>query len=232
MKRNQKLNGAVMLFLLACSSGLAELKVASIFGNDMVLQQNAVNPLWGWADAGETVTITATWLDDPVTVTAGRAGEWKAGLPVPAADLKAHSLTVRSDTSITADNIIFGDVWICSGQSNMAMPLRGNINEPVFESQKHIVKSANPHIRQFRLRFDRHDIGVLGYRVAKVRPLLLREFEAHSPFVTRHPRVDNVVHREEIRWTHQDLVAAHCFFSISYVLKKPNGSQSPDSRSI
>ena len=78
----------------------------------------------------------------------------------------------------------------------------------------------------------RHYLGELGYRLAQCLPLLLGTIQAHRFLMACHPGVNHVVHVEEVWWTHKDLVVAHCFFSFTYVLKKPNGSQSPDSRSI
>lgn len=130
----------------------AELKLASIFGSNMVLQQNEENAIWGWADPEEKISIAASWLDAPVTATANQEGYWKATLRVPKADLQPHKLTVTADTEVTLENLLFGEVWICSGQSNMAFSVRGSQGQPVLGSNEAIADGNQPYIRHFLLK--------------------------------------------------------------------------------
>jgi sialate O-acetylesterase len=98
------------------------LKLASIFGDDMVLQRDAKACVWGEATPGAEVRVSLA--GQSATATADPAGRWKAHLqPLPAGG--PHALEARSgDATVVADRILVGDVWLCSGQSNMAMALR------------------------------------------------------------------------------------------------------------
>lgn len=100
----------------------AELTLASVFGDDMVLQRDAKLCVWGEADPGADVRVAINGQE--VTAKADDAGQWKAYLkPLPAGG--PHTLEVRSaDVAVTVNRLLVGDVWLCSGQSNMAMALR------------------------------------------------------------------------------------------------------------
>ena len=88
----------------------------------MVLQREADVQVWGWAEAGERITVRADWLDKEHAAEADENGNWHVHLRTGPAG-GPHSLTVTGNNSITLDDILFGEVWIGSGQSNMEMPL-------------------------------------------------------------------------------------------------------------
>lgn len=104
---------------IATSLPAAELQLASPFGENMVLQRQMPVPVWGWADAGRSITVRVAGAEASATV--GRDGRWRCDLPA----LKAggpHIFTVGDgSTTITYTNVLIGEVWICCGQSNMAM---------------------------------------------------------------------------------------------------------------
>ncbi len=109
----------VSLSILASSalSARAEVKLPKVIGSHMVLQRDRALPVWGWADSGEEVTVK---LDQATaTATADAQGDWKVVLPAMKADGKAHTMTVSGKNKIELDDILIGDVWIGSGQSNM-----------------------------------------------------------------------------------------------------------------
>jgi sialate O-acetylesterase len=116
-----KLRFIVTLSFFALSSLiLANVKLPKVFSDNMVLQRNIETPVWGWADVGEKVTIL--FHDQKVKTTADKDGKWivrlepeKAGGP--------FSMIIKGKSEITLNNILVGDVWICSGQSNMEWPL-------------------------------------------------------------------------------------------------------------
>ena len=103
----------------------AAIKLPSLVGNNMVLQQNTTINIWGWAEAGEKISIEASWATDAVSTTTTPAGEWKTTLKTPAAGGPYSILISGRDYSITIENILIGEVWVCSGQSNMEYTLRG-----------------------------------------------------------------------------------------------------------
>ncbi len=115
---------ALALIMLCVSAGAA-IKLPALVGNNMVLQQNTTITIWGWADAGETVGIKASWSADAVTTTTGSTGEWKATLKTPAAGGPFTMVITGRDYAITLVNIMIGEVWVCSGQSNMEFTMRG-----------------------------------------------------------------------------------------------------------
>ncbi|MFO0958078.1 MAG: sialate O-acetylesterase [Isosphaeraceae bacterium] len=108
---------ALLLFTLPAA---ADVKLPNIFGSHMVLQRDQKDPVWGWAEPGEEVT--AMIGDQKKTTKAGADGSWKIVLdPLPAGG--PHTLTIKGKNSITFDDVLVGEVWICSGQSNMQWDL-------------------------------------------------------------------------------------------------------------
>jgi sialate O-acetylesterase len=119
----------------------AEVKCNPMFSDHMVLQRELAIPVWGTADAGEKVTVKLQ--DKQASVTAGQDGKWIVRLP----ELKAgnpYELTVTGTNTITLQDVLIGDVWVCSGQSNMQFGLKGAIN-----SDKEIAEADYPQIRLF-----------------------------------------------------------------------------------
>lgn len=130
-------------FLAFSASAMAgNLKFSSLIGDNMVLQQNAGTRIWGTADARATVSVTASWLDSPVTAKADAKGNWEVTLNTPAATFEPQTLTANcGQESICATNILIGEVWLCSGQSNMEMTLGGGNGTPVEGSLEEIALS-------------------------------------------------------------------------------------------
>ncbi len=132
-----------ILCLLTCLAlpqwALAELKLASIFGDQMVVQRDQPIRVWGWTEAGTDVVVSMA--DQSATTTADESGRFDTELePLPAGG--PYRLTIRADETRTINDVLVGDVWICSGQSNMAWPV-ARANDPDLESM-----TANyPNIR-------------------------------------------------------------------------------------
>ncbi len=115
--------GAVLLSLLLAASSVrqvrADVKLPKVIGDHMVLQRERPLPIWGWAVPGEEVTVK---LDEAaVTATTDAQGNWKVVLPAVKADGKAHCMTINGKNKLELEDILIGDVWIGSGQSNMEM---------------------------------------------------------------------------------------------------------------
>lgn len=99
------------------ASLIAAPSLPSIFGDHMVLQQNHSNPVWGWADPGESIGVSIAGQDHRTK--ADNEGAWRVALaPIPAGG--PYTLTVRGKTEVSFSDVLVGEVWICSGQSNMA----------------------------------------------------------------------------------------------------------------
>jgi len=114
----------VLLSVLALCAQTAPgaVDLPALFGDNMVLQAGVDAPVWGWADSGEAVTLTASWRREPISVEADEQGRWKLELPTPAAG-GPHTVVVEGSNRIEIANVMIGEVWICSGQSNMEMCL-------------------------------------------------------------------------------------------------------------
>jgi sialate O-acetylesterase len=112
-----------MAICLWSATASAEIKLPDVIGSNMVLQQGSNLPIWGWAEAGDTVTVSVA--GQSVTGKAGDDGRWKVtlGKLKPTADDKPVEMTIKdsSGDSITLENVLVGEVWLCSGQSNMEM---------------------------------------------------------------------------------------------------------------
>ena len=123
----------VVIFLLAIlASAALEAKVTfpSVISDNMVLQQQTDAALWGKAEPGRTVTVTAGWTKAKFRTTAdSESGKWLVRIPTPAAG-GPYDITVSDGQSETLHNVLIGEVWFCSGQSNMEMPVKGYDSQP------------------------------------------------------------------------------------------------------
>ena len=106
-------------------------------------------PVWGWAPQGTKVTVSPAW-GDPVDVRADEQGRWTASIQTPDAGGPSSLTISTSDTTVTIRDIVFGEVWLGSGQSNMEMPLKGwPPNDPIEGSETEIATADYPLIRMF-----------------------------------------------------------------------------------
>ncbi len=122
----------------------AEISLSGLFGDGMVIQREMPVPVWGWGQAGEQVTVKASWQGQAAEVVVDNDGRWKVELQSTKPG-QPQSLTISSaGQTITINDILVGDVWVCSGQSNMEWPLSKDFNA------KEELKQANhPEIRLF-----------------------------------------------------------------------------------
>lgn len=143
MKKSILYSLTAAFLLLFVQSVYSAIKLPAIVSSNMVLQRNTTVVLWGWADAGEKISIKATWLKSVINLAANKEGSWR--IEVKTTNSNAPQIIqIKSKTSdIILKNILFGEVWLCSGQSNMTLPLKGNIGQPVFGSNVAIAKSRN-----------------------------------------------------------------------------------------
>lgn len=116
------LKRSLLLLLFLDNAGLnAQLKLPAVFSDNMVLQRNKPLTVWGKATAGKEVTII--FSTQKITTTADTAGNWSVTLAPLAISSVPQGLVIQSETIITLQNILVGDVWLCTGQSNMEYPL-------------------------------------------------------------------------------------------------------------
>jgi sialate O-acetylesterase len=120
----------------------ADVKLPAIFGDHMVLQRDKKVNFWGWADKGEQVTVTVGAAK--ATATAGDDGKWKAELDTLKASDQPVEVTVAGKNTITLKGVLIGDVWVCSGQSNMGWQLKATHN-----AKADIAAANRPTIRLY-----------------------------------------------------------------------------------
>jgi sialate O-acetylesterase len=113
----QALIFALLIALADITPALADVKLPSVLDSHMVLQRDVPLPVWGWADPGESVAVTLG--ESSATTKADDRGNWRVDLPAMKADGKTHSLTVAGNNQLELTDILVGDVWLGSGQSNM-----------------------------------------------------------------------------------------------------------------
>lgn len=140
-------------FVLAAALGassfpaVADVGMPAIFGDGMVLQRDAHVPIWGWASPGEAVKVTGSWAGDSTAqVVADAHGRWTAKLRTPESAAPA-TLTVQGNTTKTFKDVLIGEVWVCSGQSNMEWPLAATAG-----AEAEIARADDPMVRLFTVK--------------------------------------------------------------------------------
>lgn len=139
----------IILSLLSLQFIHAEVKLPAIVSSNMVLQRNTTINLWGWADPKEEITIEVSWVKQKMKVEADGDGTWRIQVKTTQSKLP-QTIKIKSKTSdIILDNVLFGEVWLCSGQSNMEQAMNGHTGQPTFGALMSIAKSNNPNLRLF-----------------------------------------------------------------------------------
>jgi sialate O-acetylesterase len=126
----------------------AEIKLPAIFGDNMVLQQQTQAAIWGQAAPGKMVKVTTSWDKKSYSTAANTQGNWKVRVSTPAAG-GPYSIMITDGNPLTINNVLVGEVWVCSGQSNMQMPMKGYFNQPIIGANEAVATSANKKIRLF-----------------------------------------------------------------------------------
>lgn len=127
-------------FFLSAAQG--KVKLPAMMGNHMVLQQNSTVKLWGWAD-GKKVTVTTSWDKRTYRTTTDSDGAWLVKVDTPTGSYTPYTITISDGASVTLSDILIGEVWICSGQSNMEMRVMGNQAQPVDHSLETLLDAGN-----------------------------------------------------------------------------------------
>jgi sialate O-acetylesterase len=138
----QYIKTAFLLFVLLAATGLCQVRLPKLISDGMVLQRDAKVKIWGWAAKNEKVTVR--FLHASYQTKADANGDWQITLP----NLKAggpYEMEVKGPNIITIRNILVGDVWVCSGQSNMELQM--NRVSPIYEDE--IANATNDKIRHF-----------------------------------------------------------------------------------
>lgn len=177
-------SSSLLLLLSLCGSLYtplqANIRLPQLFTSHMVLQRDRPIPLWGWADTKETITIT--FKGQTQTVVAGKDGTWRITLkPEPTGG--PFDLSFKGKNQIVLQDILLGDVWICSGQSNMEWEVEETENAP-----QEIAHAQFPQIRHFKINktlaiVPQSDIPSGGWNICS--PETVAKFTAVGYFFAR-----------------------------------------------
>ncbi|MFZ5829618.1 MAG: sialate O-acetylesterase [Planctomycetota bacterium] len=135
--------------ILCCQIAAADVRLPAIISDHMVVQRQMAAPIWGWADAGEEVTVALAGQSKSTTADAD--GRWMVKLdPMDAGG--PHTLEVRGKNALTVSDVLVGEVWLGSGQSNMAMMVRN-----AADAEKEMAAAELPQMRQFKVEGNPQD---------------------------------------------------------------------------
>lgn len=126
-----------------CLCVQAKVSLPKIFSDNMVLQRETVIPIWGWANAGEQITVSLN--KQTVSAIADQNGKWSVKLKSEKAATNL-TLTIKGENTIELKNVAVGEVWLCSGQSNMEWAVRQSMN-----AEQELAAANNPNIRQIKI---------------------------------------------------------------------------------
>lgn len=170
-----RLTIALIIFLLPVISNAA-IRLPYFFSDGMVLQQNTDAAIWGWANPGATVKVSTSWNKASYSTKAAADGKWRLTVKTPVAgqvpttvwDMSEdgsaaammlertptsghgpYTITISDGKPVTIKDVLIGEVWLCSGQSNMEMAMKGFKDQPILGSNEAIFNSTNEHIRLY-----------------------------------------------------------------------------------
>ncbi len=147
---------SIFLFLSVLTK--AELKVASVLRDNMVLQRNTIIKIWGKANPNERIKVNANWNKSTIKTVSNDKGDWVVKLNTVDAGGPYTIIISSNKEKVLLENILLGEVWLCSGQSNMEMPLQGFNYQPINDYIDVLLEADNNNIRLFNLK--RSSMGV------------------------------------------------------------------------
>lgn len=182
-----------LTFLLAAvfaASGVsAKVTLPKFFADGMVMQRETSANLWGTAKASATVKITTSWDNKTYVTKTDSEGKWKASVKTPAAG-GPYSITLSDGEKTQLNNILIGELWICSGQSNMEMPMKGYKNQPVDNAVEDVLHSADNRLRLFTVKRNSQfaPVDTVSGNWKEATPASVREFSATAYYFGRELR--------------------------------------------
>ena len=124
----------------------AKVRLPHLVSDNMIIQQQTDVRLWGWAKPGRTVVATTSWSNQRAETKADKQGRWLLTVRSPKASYEPLSITFDDgDGKLIINNVLAGEVWVCAGQSNMEMPVKGFGNCPVKDYNKEIITASRPY---------------------------------------------------------------------------------------
>lgn len=151
------------LLILCAQLVKSEVRLPAMMGDNMILQQNSSVNIWGWAD-GKRVSITTSWDNKTYQASTDNNGAWLVKVDTPDGGYAPYTITISDGTPIVLSDVLIGEVWVCSGQSNMEMPMKGNMAQPIDNSLETLLYAVNysnrirfitvPRINDSQRRYD------------------------------------------------------------------------------
>lgn len=145
---NKKILLSTIWACAMATSAMALPKLSPLFSDHMVLQQQTDAPIWGTAKPNKKVTLVASWNNQKVNVKADANGNWKAQLQTPKAG-GPYNITISDGKSIQLNDVMIGEVWLCSGQSNMEFPVKGW--SQVLNADREVAEANHKDIRLLQI---------------------------------------------------------------------------------
>lgn len=139
-----------LLTITVCSAAQADVTLPKVFTDHMVLQRDKLLPIWGWAEPGEQVAVTVG--GNSAAATADDEGRWKVTMPKMSSAAEPLDITIRGNNELIVRDVLVGEVWICSGQSNMEWSLTRALNP-----EQEIAAADHPRLRLFTVKKTRAD---------------------------------------------------------------------------
>jgi sialate O-acetylesterase len=138
-----------------CTTAAAAVRLPPILGDNMVLQRRSTVNIWGWADPGESIRVKAGWMNAAVSAVAGIDGKWQVRLGTAKAG-GPYVMTIQGENRIVLKNVMLGDVWVCSGQSNMEFTIKmlGGWAGSYSADKKDLLKNGYSSLRLFTVAKD------------------------------------------------------------------------------
>ncbi len=172
-----------LLALVYSTVSFSQVQLPSFFSDNMVLQQDTLVAIWGTDKANVKVKVSGSWGEKIVTKT-NEKGQWKVKIKTPKAGKTAYNVTIKGTNEVVLKEVLIGEVWLCSGQSNMAMALKGFNFSPITGNTESILNSKNNNIRFFTTERNASlnlENNVTGqWQIAS--PLTVKDFSATAYF--------------------------------------------------
>jgi sialate O-acetylesterase len=141
--------------VISSISPASALTVPHVFGDHMVLQAGQPAPIWGWAKAGEKIVVRFAGQEKRATAAVGD-GRWEVRLDPMVASAKPAELTIAGQQTLTFKDVLVGEVWLCSGQSNMQKPLGSQRGQkPTLNCEEELAAANYPQIRLLKVKIAR-----------------------------------------------------------------------------
>lgn len=131
----------LILLILYASTSFTQTELPSFFSDNMILQQQSDVAIWGSDDPGKHIQIISSWGTESTAV-ANDKGKWQTEIPTPKASYKNHVITIKGSSTLILKNVLIGEVWLVSGQSNMEMAMK-DTNKPVVNNYNAYMNTSN-----------------------------------------------------------------------------------------